>query len=146
MQWGRCIATLLPCNEMKELMHREPEIMMQLSNNSTWQRSRTSRLNPYAVRPSLPHANKTFSVTPPILPSMPLALQPQNSLSLHTLDNGKKTKHSNKHSLQKWKKMVISTIKKKEQNSINTHMHTHEDHMCLMNHFCKNFITITSAI
>lgn len=131
MQWGHCIATLLPCNEMKELMHREPEIMMQLSNNSTWQRSRTSRLNPYAARPSLPHANKTFSVTPPILPSMPLALQPQNSLSLHTLDNGKKTKHSNKHSLQKWKKMVISTIKKKKSRIALIHTCTHMRTICV---------------
>lgn len=53
---------------------------------------------------------------------MPLALQPQNSLSLHTLDNGKKTKHSNEHSF------LQETVEKdghnKEQNSINIHMHT----------------------
>ncbi len=52
VQWGHCIATLLPSNEMKELTHREPEIMMQLSNNSTWQRSRISRLHPTLDRPS----------------------------------------------------------------------------------------------
>lgn len=64
---------------------------------------------------------------------MPLTLQPQNSLRLHAPDNGNKTKHSNEHSLDfyriKWKKMVISA-EKKRRNSINIHVHTHEDHMC----------------